>query len=110
MPEFISDEDIEKALDWLRDGAFDLGKAKERAVRAEKMTKHTQAILMQQYNILPVSAQEREAKAHPKFLAALEEEAISAGEYERLKALREAAALKINVWQTMSANNRATRI
>jgi predicted RNA-binding Zn ribbon-like protein len=108
--ELVSDADVEKALDWLRDNAADIGRAKEHAIMAERMTKHVKALEMQRHNELPVSAQDREATASAAYLEALMREAEAAGEYERLRALREAAALKIEVWRSASANYRAMKI
>jgi hypothetical protein len=108
--ELVSDADVEKALDWLRDNAAEIGLAKENAIRSERMTKHIKALEMQRHNELPVSAQDREATASGTYLEALMKEAKAAGEYERLRALREAAALKIEVWRSASANYRAMKI
>lgn len=107
---FIDDQDVERALDFLRDNATAIGAAKERAVKAAHMVKHVRAILMKKHNDMPVSAQEREATADSVYLAALSEEAVAAGEYEKMRALREAAALKIEVWRTMGANYRSMKI
>jgi len=38
-PRIVSDEDLAKALDWLRDSARDMGAAKERLKKAENMVK-----------------------------------------------------------------------
>lgn len=108
--ELVSETEVEKALDWLRDNAADIGNAKANAVRTERMTKHIKAIEMKRHNGIAVSAQEREAYASAAYVAALESEAIAAGEYERLKGLREAAAIKIEAWRTASSNYRAMKI
>lgn len=106
----VSEADVEKALDWLRDNAEDIGRAKAEAVKAEHMLKHTKALAMKLHGALSVSAQEREAYASDQYLMALERSAEAAGEYERLKSLREAASLKIGAWQSMSANYRAMKV
>ena len=108
--ELVSDADVEKALDWLRDNAVEIGEAKANTIRAERMTKHIKALEMKKYNELPVSAQEREALASQAYLKALENEAIAAGKFEEMKSLREAAALKIETWRSASANYRAMKI
>lgn len=110
MSEFITDEEVEKALDWLRDNAAEIGNAKANAVRTERMTKHVKALEMKRFNEMSVSAQEREAYAGQAYVDALEKEAVAAGEYERLRGLREAAALKIEAWRSASANYRAMKI
>lgn len=106
----ITEDDVERALSWLRDNAGEIGAAKERAVKAEKMVKHLTALLMKEHGELPVTAQDREAKADPRYLAAITEEAVAAGELEKMRGLREAAALRIEVWRTMGANFRAMKI
>jgi hypothetical protein len=106
----IDDDDIEKALDWLRDEAQAIAAAKERLVKAGHMVKHIKALEMKKWNEQTISAQEREALASQRYLDALMEEARAAGAYEEMKALREACALKIQSWQTMSANYRAMKI
>jgi hemerythrin-like domain-containing protein len=108
--QLVSDADVEKALDFLRDSADDIGHAKAEEIRTKRMTKHIIAIEMQRHNGMPVSAQEREAFASDAFNVALLAEAKAAGEFERLKALREAAAMKIECWRSMSANYRAMKI
>jgi hypothetical protein len=108
--QLVSDTDVEKALDFLRDNAREIGEAKAEAIRAERMTKHVRAIEMKKHNALPVSAQEREALASEEYVAALEREAVAAGEYEKMRALREAAALKIEAWRSMGANYRAMKL
>lgn len=108
--QLVSDADVEKALDWLRDSANDIGEAKRRTVKADHMLKHVRALAMKQHPGLPVSAQEREAFASDQYMAALDEASATAGEFEKLKSLREAAALKIEVWRSMGANFRAMKI
>lgn len=102
----ISDEDVEKAWDYLRDSAAEIGAAKYRLVKAEHMVRHIKALEMKKWAGHPVNAQEREALSSTNYKHALEEEAAAAGDYEKLKSLREAADLKIACWQTMSANAR----
>lgn len=108
--QLVSDADVDKALDWLRDNADEMGDAKEAAVLTDGMIKHVKALEMKKHNELPVSAQEREALASTAFLEALIKSAKAAGEYEKMKSLREAAAAKIEVWRSASANYRAMKI
>jgi predicted nucleic acid-binding Zn-ribbon protein len=108
--ELISDADVEKALDWLRDNAETIGKAKAEAVRADHMLKHIRALAMKISGETSVTAQEREALASEQYKIAIETAASAAGEFERLKALREAAALKIESWRTASSNYRSMKI
>ena len=108
--QLVSDEAVELALDWLRDNADAIGDAKRDAVKFDHMMKHTKALVMSLHKDLPVSAQDREAAASPEYLAAIEAAAAAAGHFEQMKALREAAALKIEVWRSMGANYRAMKL
>jgi hypothetical protein len=108
--QLVSDEAVEKALDWLRDNADAIGEAKRQAVKYEKMLNHAKAVAMKSFPELGVSAQEREAYAHAIYKEAIENAANAAAEFEKMKALREAAALKIEVWRSMGANYRAMKI
>nr|NIV32422.1 hypothetical protein [Anaerolineae bacterium] len=86
----ISDASLEKALDWLRDNAEAIGRAKADSVSTARMREHILALQMKQFATLPVSAQEREAKASKAYHDAIVAEAKAAGAYETMKALREA--------------------
>lgn len=108
--ELVTDDDVEKALDWLRDNAADIGEAKKMAIKSEHMLKHIKALVMKHHADLPVSAQEREALASDRYAQAMDVAAEAAGTFERMKSLREAAALKIEVWRSMGANYRAMKI
>lgn len=106
----VTDEQLSQALDWLRDNAAALGEAKRQAVLTEKMGKHIKALEMKKHSELGVSAQEREAYASEAYQRALYAEAKAAGEFEAMRALREAAALKIEAWRSEQANFRSMKI
>jgi len=106
----IADNELDKALAWLRDNARTIGDAKAETIRAGHMVKHVKALVMKMHNELPVSAQEREAYASEQYLAALEADAKAAGEFQKLQALREAAAMKIDAWRTEQSNFRAMKV
>ena len=110
QPRIVSDADLEKALDWLRDSAQEIGDAKAETIRASHMLKVVKALSMKVHNEKPISHQEREALASEEYRAALERDAVAAGEYEKMRALREAAALKIEAWRSEQANYRALKI
>jgi hypothetical protein len=106
----VTDEDVEKALDWLRDSAQDMGDAKAELVEASHMLKVVKALRMKFDNDKSVAYQEREALASDEYREALKRDAKAAGEFEKLRALREAASLKIEAWRSEQANYRALRI
>jgi len=106
----VSDDELEKALDFLRDSAAAIGAARAEMIRCAHMVKVIRALETKRYNHLPVSRAEIEALASDEYMDALNNDAVAAGEFEKLRALREAAAMKINAWQTESANYRGMRV
>lgn len=104
---WITDEEAEKALDWLVKNARPLGDAKETLVKSERMVDRTKAVVMKRHSDLPVSAQEREAKASPELEAAYIDEAKAAGHYEYMRALKDAAMARLDAWRTLRASERA---
>jgi rhamnose utilization protein RhaD (predicted bifunctional aldolase and dehydrogenase) len=97
-------------LDWLRDNAEDIGEAKRQAVLTQHMVRHVRALIMKSHGDMPVSAQEREAMASAQYRDACLAEAEAAGAFETMRALREAAALKIEAWRSEQANYRSMKI
>lgn len=106
----VEENDVERALDFLRDSAREMGEAKAEMIRASHMIKVTKALSMRMYNDKPISFQEREAYVSAEYLAALERDAKAAGEYERLRALREAASMRIEAWRSQEATFRAMKL
>lgn len=106
----VTEVELAKALDWLRDSAQEMGQAKERLVAAEHMVKHTEALLMRSSDAKSAEMRKADARCDPKWLEDTTEEAKAAGAYEMMRALREAAALKIEVWRTEQANYRSMKI
>jgi len=103
--ELVSDADAGKALDYLRDSAVALGDATERATLASSMTKHIKALEMKRHEG-SAAAQEREALASDRYVEAIKDEAVAAGELATMRAYREAASAKIDAWRTASRNMR----
>lgn len=106
----VEEHEISKALDWLRDNAKAMGEAKARLVKAEHMVKHIEALEFLAATGTSADAKKAAARASERYVNATYEEAVAAGEYETLRSLREAAALKCQVWQSESANHRAMRV
>jgi len=108
--ELVTEAQVQTALDFLRDSADDLGKAKGEAVKAEAMLRHTKAIVMKLHIEMPVGAQEREAYASDLYLEQIEAHAEAAAAYETLKARRESALTDIEAWRSAGANYRAMKL
>lgn len=106
----VTNNDLQKALDFLRDSANDLGLAKARAVKAGHMIKHIEAIEFKASEATSNDKRQADARTSDAYVDAINEDAYAAGELAKLQALREAAAMKIESWRSEQANYRAMRI
>lgn len=106
----ITEEDIEKALDWLRANADKAAAARANRVYVEEYLKVIKAeqmkvALTQEHS--SAVAQEREAlisSRYQRHLTAIQE---AVQEDERYRWLQRTAEAKIEAWRSMQANNRA---
>ena len=110
QPRIITETELEKALDFLRDSARDIGAAKARCVRAGHMLKHVEALEYKKSDAKTTEGRKADARTTQTYLDAILEDADAAGAYEVLKSLREAAAMKIEAWRSEQANYRAMRV
>ena len=97
----ISQKDIEKALDFLRDSATEAAQNRANRVYVEDYLKVVKANIMASHADKPVNAQEREAYIHLDYLSHLEAIKEAVYEDEKLRFLIDAAKAKISAWQTM---------
>ena len=96
----IEEQDIEKALDYLRDNVEEAAQARANKIYLIEYRKVLKAELMGESNEAAVGAQERHAYAHPKmkeFLVGLKEAVYQDAKQDFL---RSAAETKISAWQT----------
>lgn len=106
----VSNRDLQKALDFLRDSAQELANAKSRAVKAGHMLKHIEALEFKASDASSNDKRQADARTSDNYLEAINEDAFAAGELAKLQALREAAAMKIEAWRSEQANYRSMRI
>ena len=106
----VTDDDVDKALAFLRDSAKSLGLAKQRCMDTASFVKRTKALVMKMHSDKSLGAAEREAILDPRYAAAEAEEAVAAGEFETLRALRDAAAAKIEAWRSEQATYRSMKL
>lgn len=101
----INEINIEKALDFIRDNAAALAKAKAERVYLEQFRKSKKAILISQSE---GTVQERDSYAysHPDYLELLAGLKAAIEEEESLKWKMTAAQAKVEVWRSQQANNR----
>lgn len=106
----VSDDEMGRALDWLRDSAREMGEAKKRLKKAEHMVKVIAAIEFKRSDAKSVDARKADAITSDKYMDAINEDAEATGAFEMMRSLREAAALKIETWRSEQANYRAMKI
>jgi len=106
----ISDEQLERALDYLRDTAEAAAQKRADRLYLDDYTRVLRATVMAEHLAEPVNAQERYAHCDIRYRNHLEALKIAIFEDEKARFLREAAAVKISVWQSQGANERAQKI
>lgn len=107
---FITTEDVDKALNWLRDSAAEIGMAKARAVKAEHMLKHIEALMFKASEERSAEARKADARTSDQYVDAINEDAFASGELAKLYSLREAASMKVEAWRSQQANLRSMRV
>jgi len=103
----ISDAEIEKALDYLRDNSLLAAKARAERLYMEEYRKVVKAQLMGKSNESAVGAQERYAYAHEEYAAHLDAMRTAIELDEKHRFLLAAAQAKIEAWRTEQSNYRA---
>ena len=102
----ISDDDAEKAVDFIRDNARNIAQAKAHAIYMDDYTKVVKAAAMRNYVMEPLGAQEREAYASVRYSEHLAAKREADEKYEYLRWMMTAAEAKFEAWRSQSANNR----
>ena len=103
----ISDDDVEKAVEYLRVNARIAAQARAERIYCEEFRKTVKASIMRENQHLPLGAQEAIAYTDDRYTTHLQamREAIEKDEYHRW--MLTAAEAKISAWQTMCRNQRA---
>lgn len=98
---------IYKCLDYIRDHAKQYAQAKANRVYLEEYRKSLKAALMAKQIGEPVNAREIYAYAHHDYTQLLEGLKVAIEQEENLRWKLIAAQAKIEVWRSLSANQRA---
>lgn len=107
----ITDDEAERAVDFLRDSAERSARARAHRVFTEEYRKSMKALIMSHHDEASSIAQkEMLAYASEKYIAHLTEIKDAVFQDELMRAQREAAQAKISAWQTESANLRGAKI
>lgn len=101
-------EQVERALNFIRTKADELAQAKADRVYLEEFRKSKKAMLIQEASEQFKTAQEREsyAYAHPEYLQLLEVLREAVVRETKLQFLIKASELKFEQWRTIQANRR----
>ena len=102
----VSDDQVEKALDYLRDTAAMAAETRAKRLYLDDYSRVIKATIMAEHLAEPVNAQERYAFCDLRYKNHLEALKIAVYEDEKARYLREAAAVKIEVWRSIQANER----
>jgi hypothetical protein len=101
------DRDPHKAVDHILRNAEKFAKAKAERTYIEQFRKSKKSILMKQSMETTIGGQEREAYAHPEYVLLLDGLKAAVEIEEKLKWDITAAELRVEIWRTEQANNRA---
>ena len=104
--EFITEDEVDRALDWLRDNADEAAAATADRIYVQEYRKSLKAIIMKEHEGLPLGAQEREAYADRRYIDYLDAIRQAVFNDVKLDFLKSAADAKVKAWQTYSANSR----
>jgi 16S rRNA G966 N2-methylase RsmD len=102
----ITDDQVEKALDYLRDNGELAAVAKAQRIYMEEFRKVVKADIMKQHLDKAVNAQEREAYSDPGYKQQLITMRDAIENDERHRWMMVSAQAKIEAWRTQQANRR----
>lgn len=105
----VTDEEVEEALHFLIERADEFGAAEADAELAEHMVKATRAEIIAQSRGTSADRREAEALTHPRYHEALEARRAAFMKVRTMLARRRGYEVRIEVWRTLSANNRGAR-
>jgi hypothetical protein len=101
------DIDPVRAVEYIMKHSAEFAKAKAERVYIENYLRSKKSLIMAQAKATTISGAEAEAYAHPEYTGLLEglKEAVEAE--EKLKWMLTAAQLKVEIWRSQEATNRA---
>lgn len=103
----ISESDVEKAVDYLRDAAGPDSQARANALYLQEWVKTERARLTVAQAGMSNAAARDVAECHPEYLRALGAYRAAVEEDYRRRFLREAATAKLEMWRTAESTRRS---
>jgi hypothetical protein len=99
--------DPHEAVNFMLKNSAALAEAKAARTYLEQFIKSKKALLMKEHVSLPVNAQEREALANNEYIELLDGLREAVEKEERIKWQMEAARIRVDIWRSQEASNRA---
>lgn len=99
--------DPNKAVDFLLANAGKYAQAKAKRVHLEEYRKSKKALLMAECAEKAVNAREQYAYGHPEYIALLDGLKAAVEVEEQLRWAQIAAQLRVEIWRSQEASNRA---
>ena len=96
----VTAEEAYRAIEWMVESAVQYATARADKERAEHMLRVVKSLAMKDCGENAVSAQEREAYASEAYLTQIQTIWDATVEFEKLRALREAAEKKAEFWRS----------
>ncbi len=106
MDNFISNEDVEKALEYLAHSAKPHAEWKSRMKWLEHKRKSVKSTVSLRQKGKSQAENSTKAEASPEYNQVLDEYKESVMEFTLIDSYRKAAELKIEIWRSLNANNR----
>ena len=100
--------DPNKAVDFLLSNASKYARAKAERIHIEEFRKSKKALLMGQCVEKAVNAREQYAYSHPEYIALLDGLKAAVEVEESLRWAQIATQLRVEIWRSEQATNRAT--
>ena len=110
MNQFISDDEVEKALNYLAHSAKEYAETKARMKHLEQHRKSVRAQEVLRATGKTISENNTRGEASSAYMAVLDEYKGAVADFTLIEAYRKVAELKIDCWRTLSASNRRGNI
>jgi|TARA_R100001530_G_scaffold62096_2_gene44728 hypothetical protein len=107
MTELVSMEDAIRAADFLRDQASKIGEVEAHRYHLEDFRKVQFSVLWEKAPEGSIASKDAWAYAHPEYVQFLDGLKVARASHRKYTHLVEAAKLRIEVWRTIQANERA---
>lgn len=99
--------DPQRAVDYMLENSLRYAQAKANRVHIEQFRKSKKALLMSECTEKSIAAREAYAYAHPEYIELLEGLRAATEQEEALKWRLTGAQLRVEVWRSQNANDRA---